>query len=373
MWSPNSMTREGDVSRRPGSVLLAETVKDGIVGMAPANSAMVMSTGIVAIAMHNTGLHLPANAITVLCFLLWTGNSALLLARIAMAPRMVWKDCTNHGRSPGFLTLVAGTNVLGSCCVLVLDNTFAAELLFGIGLVVWPGLLTLIIFALIAGANKMPLETGINGAWLLMTVSTQSIVVLGSLLADPAQHPAGVLGMVMLFLLGCALYFMVMPVILYRLFFKQLTPTALNATFWIIAGAMAITCLAGNKLAPLLAASPELVELLPMVKAFSAVAWALATLWLPCLLLLGVWRHVIKKHRFAYGVEYWSMVFPLGMYTVCTQAIHGWYPFFPLKIPVYIGLTAAVTAWCLVFASFCLFLSGMMRQAFARENGATRK
>jgi len=232
---------------------------------------------------------------------------------------------------------------------------------FGTGL--WPVLLSGVMVALFVSANKLPLEKSVSGAWLLLSVSTQSIVVLGSLLMAAAPSAFGVLGMTMLFLMGTALYFMVIPFILYRLFFKHVSPAGLSATFWINAGAMALTCLAGVRLFPLLARFPELSDLVVPVKAMAVGAWGLATFWLPGLLLLGLWRHVLKGYPFGYGVEYWSMVFPLGMYTVCTQALRAVYPFWPATL-AQVGLTVAVAAWCVVCASFCWYGVGRLRLLF---------
>ena len=37
------------------------------------------------------------------------------------------------------------------------------------------------------------------------------------------------------------------------------------------------------------------------------------------LLLLGVWRHLIRRFPLRYDPLYWGAVFPLGMYTVATK------------------------------------------------------
>jgi tellurite resistance protein TehA-like permease len=34
--------------------------------------------------------------------------------------------------------------------------------------------------------------------------------------------------------------------------------------------------------------------------------------------ILGFWRHVVLRYPFDYDPQYWGMVFPLSMYTVCT-------------------------------------------------------
>src|SRR5262249_29222347 len=46
--------------------------------------------------------------------------------------------------------------------------------------------------------------------------------------------------------------------------------------------------------------------------------WATATWWLPLLLMLGAWRHGVKRYPLTYDHGYWGAVFPLGMYAVCT-------------------------------------------------------
>ena len=120
------------------------------------------------------------------------------------------------------------------------------------------------------------------------------------------------------FLLGCLLYLIIITLIFYRLAFLPLTGASFTPPYWINLGAVAITTLAGCTLILNAKHWALLGELLPFLKGFTLFFWAGATWWLPLLLILGAWRHLVKRYPLAYDPQYWSMVFPLGMYTVCT-------------------------------------------------------
>ena len=67
--------------------------------------------------------------------------------------------------------------------------------------------------------------------------------------------------------------------------------------------------------------SPVVAQIEPFVRGLTLMWWATATWWIPMLLILGVWRHVVRKFPLRYDPLYWGAVFPLGMYTVCTLCL----------------------------------------------------
>ena len=75
----------------------------------------------------------------------------------------------------------------------------------------------------------------------------------------------------------------------------------------------AISTLAGVLLVRNADRMPLLLELLPFLKGMTLLFWATATWWIPLLLALGVWRHLVKRVPLTYDHSFWAVVFPLGM------------------------------------------------------------
>jgi len=200
--------------------------------------------------------------------------------------------------------------------------------------------------------HKPSIEDGINGGWLVAVVATQSVCVLGAMLM--AEMPGGgdVAAMFLLsfWLFGGMLYIWIISLIFYRYMFFRFEPSDLIPPYWINMGSVAISTLAGTNLI-LAGEGPLLASLMPFLKGFTALYWATATWWIPMLLILGIWRHGIHRFRFVYDPLYWGLVFPLGMYAVCTYKMHLIFGISPLLDIARVFLIAAIAAWLLTFRS----------------------
>ena len=303
----------------PASTLAGRTA-DAIEHLFPGYFALVMATGIVSIASWLLQMPLVARALVVVNVAAYACLGVLLAARLAFYFRRAFDDLRDHGRGPGYFTVVAGTCVLGSQLFVVSGLAGTARALWFTGIVLWVVVMYGFFTATIVREKKPTLEDGINGAWLIAAVATQSISVLGTMLAPgfDASRPVVLFVALCMYLLGAMLYLSIITLIFYRFTFLALPMEKLTPPYWINMGAVAITTLAGSMLILSGDRSPLVAMLRPFLVGFTLFFWSTATWWIPLLLTLGIWRHVVRRYPLTYDPQYWGMVFPLGMYTACT-------------------------------------------------------
>lgn len=329
--------------------------------LSPAYFGMVMATGIVAIAAQMRGIESLAYILFLLGNVMYAGLCLLTVLRIFRFRKQFLSDLLDHQRGPGFFTFVAGSCLLGSQYVLIETNLAVARLFWLIGTVIWVLLTYTIFTAFAVKENKPAFAEGINGGWLLAVVATQSIAVLSALLAPSAVQPIRLelnfLALSM-WLWGGMLYIWMIALIFYRYTFYSFSPADLAPPYWINMGAMAISTLAGSLLIINTPGAPYLHSLEPFLKGFTVFFWATGTWWIPMLLVLGVWRHIYKRYPLRYDPLYWGLVFPIGMYTVCTQRMIeamdlGFLGFIPAFF-----IYPALFAWAVTFLGFLDNLAG---------------
>ena len=327
-------------------------IGQAIADLFPGYFALIMATGITSIASNLLQLSTIAFVLLYINIASFAVLWVLLLIRLIRFYPRFRADITDHGRGPGFFTVTAGTCVFGSQLVIVAGRPDIAAVLWFVGLFLWAAIMYTFFVAVTVRENKPRLEKGINGAWLIAAVATQSTSVLGTLLAGSfgAYKETVLFFTLCMFLIGCMLYLMLITLIFYRFTFLDITKENLTPPYWINMGAVAITTLAGARL--IIAGSDWkfLNDIGPFIKGFTLFFWSAGTWWIPLLFILGFWRHVVKRFPLRYDPQYWGMVFPLGMYTACTIQLSNALEFPPLMVIPKVFIYLALAAWATAFA-----------------------
>lgn len=345
---------------------ITSMIQNEIRDLFPAYFALVMATGIVSIACHLVALDFLAFPLFYLNQFFYIALWMLTLVRIVRYPARLFGDMSNHRIGSGFLTIVAATNVLGSQFVILQSNQTIALVLWVLGLALWLLLTYAIFTAFTVKEEKPSLEEGINGAWLLFIVSTQSIPVLGMLLVSRFEAWQEMFTFTMLgfYLLGCMFYILIISLIVYRFMFFKIEAEDMNPSYWINTGAVAITTLAGANIL-LRGHASFLAEFAPFIKGFTVFFWAAGTWWIPYLFIVGAWRHFYKHYPLTYHPVYWGLVFPMGMYTVATYRLAEVLSMdFLLLIPQYF-IYLALIAWTITFYGLISRLFTAFRKSLA--------
>ncbi len=335
--------------------------------MHPGYFALVMATGIVALGALQfdlfwiAGLLFWLNALFLLCLV------GATLLRVLRYPRAFLADLQNHSRGVGFYTTVAAFGVFGAQLVLQQHALGLATACLVVTGTLWLVIMYGILAALTVQTHKPDLEHGLNGGWLVMVVATQAVAVLTVLVLSAGGFPDSRQHLMFLALIfwlgGGALYLWLIPLIFYRYTFVAMSPEDLVPPYWINMGAVAISTLAGTLLVAHASMSPVITEVLSFTKGMTLLFWAIGSWWIPMLLALGVWRHLIRGVVFRYDPHYWSGVFPMGMYAACTFHLTQVMPLTFLTELSRIAFFVALAAWLATLIGMIDSLLGGFRRS----------
>ncbi len=340
-------------------------VPDGLLARAlatldPGYFASVMASSIVSVGTGLLGYKVLSD------LTLWVGVVAFCALVVAYIARAVgWWPFFRHSLvdpsvALAYFTFVAGADVLGTRFIMAGHPVVSA----GLGVAAaatWVVLNYGLPWSVVARAHR-PVLRDFNGTWFIWVVGTQSLSVVAAGLVARAGTVADkrylAEAAVCLWGVGIVLYLVLLVIIVLRLMVVEVTPGEMGPAYWIAMGATAISvrAAAGLLALPASASGFPTGELRPFVLGSSVVLWSFGSWWIPLLVLFGLWRHVLRRFPLSYEPRLWSMVFPLGMYTVASytlgQAGHFAFMVTIAKVWVWVG----VVAWAGVLALMALSL-----------------
>ncbi|MEV6478716.1 tellurite resistance/C4-dicarboxylate transporter family protein [Streptomyces sp. NPDC051576] len=291
----------------------------------PAAGAAVMATGIVSVGLHLRGYEVLSRIAFAVACVCWLGLAA------DFAVRLLWdrRRWLTEAGSPGALTAVAATAVLGTRFSLAGGQT-VAEALLALAAVLWPALLVRVVRN---WQGRMP------GTVFLGCVATQSLAVLAATLAAAESVAWLAHTALVLFWFGLVLYGFALA----RFEMRQVITGA--GDHWIAGGALAVSALAGSKL---IAADSARLYLWNsdnrgVLRAVTVTLLVLDLAW--CVVLAAA---EVARPRPRYDVRRWSTVFPLGMTAAATLSVGSAVDISWLRTPGEVVLWIAVAVWLVV-------------------------
>lgn len=360
--SPESVPAPADAGAsgaRGADQLPAGRFSRAVATMDPGYFAAVMATGIESIGADLLGYQVLSQVLlgfTIAAF-------AVLVAAYGWRIGGLWSWFRRSLRDPttamAYFTVVAGTNVLATRLAMA-GHPLITLVLAGCASLVWVVLTYGLPWSIVAAARR-PVLGEINGTWLIWVVSTQSLAIVAAALTPNApgrvlrEHLPAVA--VCLWGVGVMLYLILIVIIFLRLLLVEVTPAEMGPAYWIAMGATAISVRAAAGILAIHGPGAALVGALrPFLLGLSVVLWAFGTWWIPLLVAFGIWRYVIRRYPANYEPRLWSVVFPLGMYTVASYSLghanrgldfmstiaHAW---------VFVGLVAWAAVVVLLVAS----------------------
>jgi len=342
------MSTEADAQARPAS-RAAAAVRD----LHPGYFAFVMATGIISTGTFLLGPSWLSQALLAATCAGLAVLAAALVMRLGFFRSSVAADIRAPDRVFGFFTITAGLDVLGVRFSFA-GHPMATAVLAAVAAAVWLLLTYGVPASLLLTRVQGSVLSGVNGNWLLWIVATQSLSLSAAILvpAWPSQSALLAPVSVGLWCTGLLLYLMVVTLILLRWLTVPMTPATLGPPYWILMGATAISVLAGARDLYIPSDVPVVRATAGFVEGFTFALWAFGTWWIPLLVILGSWRHVRRHWPLTYEPTLWSIVFPLGMYSVATLTFGKDAHIAFMEPLARFMIWVAVAAWALVAVAF---------------------
>ena len=332
-----------------------------VQGLTPGYFALVMASGIISLGLHLDGYDLLSWMLFAVCACAYVILLTLNAWRFLQFRDAMVGDFREPRRAFGFFTFVAGTNVLGVRAGAEGWYAVTGALLVVAGLV-WLVLGYVVPWSAVLSREERPVVAAANGTWFIWVVASQSTAIAAATLETVVTD--GRAGLAVLAVLswsvGVFLYAASAVIVSLRLMLYRLNPAEFDPPYWVSMGAVAITVVAGARIVEMDSA-PMVDATRGLIAGLSVVFWCFATWLIPVLVAAGWWRHMRRRVPLRYEATLWSIIFPLGMYSVAGVYL-GRADRLPLVESVgSIWLWVALGAWLVVFIAMLTSLWSALR------------
>lgn len=343
---------------------------DGQVGrLFPGYFAFVMSTGIISNTLYLDGHRGISNLLFGANLVIFPWLALLTGVRAVRASKALWADLTNPKLVFSFFTIVAASNVLG----LGMNLRGHLGVALGLWLFAFAAWFVLIYFsfAVLTFLNSAHNANVVHGGWLIAIVGTESLVILGTMIAGDQGPLAPAIFVLthMLWGVGLGFYGIFITLFAYRIFFFEVGPDDITPLLWVVMGAAAISANAGSTLILQDSGVPFLISMRPFIDGVTLIMWAWATWWIPLLVLFGLWKHGVRRVPLRYTPTLWSLVFPLGMYALASLRLSLAAEFSPLRSVAQTMVWIALAAWVATVSGFALAVGVDLRRVIRGPDG----
>lgn len=274
--------------------------------------AAVMATGILSIAARNHRYTTLSDTLGVVASVGLVILVVVVIGAAVAKSRMVFWDFRDPDVGLRLFTFVAACAVLDS---RLSSNVVVLWILGVVALSAW--LILIVLTARNMWAHRwVSLRDHAHGAWELASVGTSGLAIVMAQASYYTGHRWWLVVAAPIWLAAIGIYALMTWLILWRAIAERQDRDGIEPDSWIMMGGLAIATLAGDHLEPQLSG-----WLAATVRAVTVVTWVVATLWIPPLIYFGLHRISRRPEVLQFTGVWWSLVFPLGMYSAATHAM----------------------------------------------------
>jgi tellurite resistance protein TehA-like permease len=304
--------------------------------------AIVMATGIIAVAADDHAYHRIGTTLGLLAGAIFVVLAVGLVVRIVARPRSAVGEITDPDVALRLFTSVAACGVLG---VRFVSDSWALWVLAITSLLAWLFLAPLAIRDIMS-RPRADLRDHAHGAWLLPCVATAGLATSAADLATSTRSRALLVVGALALLLALFIYCAVAWLIGYRAAAEPFVPESVTPDSWILMGA--ISTLAGDHLLASAGGLGMGSGFTAWVRPLTLAIFVVASVLIPLLLYASLWRIDQRSGSLHYTGVWWSAVFPIGMFSAATAATARQFQLPALVTVSLVFFWVALTVWLLI-------------------------